>query len=782
MGLIEIEFDRQQFVFLATYLVRSSPIPDPTFEVLGKDRLIRSFDCTNVSFDNVPPDLAAPPGVLAAKMDVSIGHASVAELEANADAQTTTEATGWIFLSVIPIPLKQNFVDPPWSKQTYLIADLIRLDVPGQPVTKRFDDPASPRFGRQPLGKLPISLPDIFDNMTRTGTAVLLTSDTATLRMATNGDDVFAPPGERLVALNKEQQEANQWLVRVSPGVFTDVLLEKMQESAASPPDGAEVIAQPTVDWVDTAITWPGGPPPLSPLPPDWPLGANGLPADALPGWAAAANFRLAKHKACGDNDVDLTIFATLLPVPDDTTSTVNVYLEVSAQADDDSTFKCWLNTVGAVSLAGFFVLPDLAIGAGLAGFTIIGDTIGSDVGQGVTGQSTPAGFDVQGSGDNFCIYSMSINLDLGDLKKVGAQIQFAQARQDGVVFAGTASLLVLAAGIEHQCTFDPGAGSTLVGTWASGYDCSSGWHAAFELQRVHITDEIVFGKQQLGAANVAAFDTSWVVPPTHWSIEHSPTAVDQFVSIVGDQWAYTSPFTTFPHPPPTAGHAFLHTSAGIARYEIAHVPRPPSPPGEAQLAALKVNCMRLIARLQNIEWLVDPPDFNYGHDPLRQWMVEIDQMPAYTQLELLGVRDGASSRRLGVVTADGTGRVNIEIVTDAKTELRIEHNLDQPIDGARISQQWLLPTTTVALAGRATELQRIGDRIVARPPATVVSISAGSVGRRPAGTAMPPASVVLPDGRIAAVHADKLVLAYPFGGAAVHAPSVGSHPAQPVP
>ena len=58
MGLIAIEIDRKEFVLLATFLVRQSSIPEPTFEVLGDDRLVRSFDCSNVSLGEIASDLA----------------------------------------------------------------------------------------------------------------------------------------------------------------------------------------------------------------------------------------------------------------------------------------------------------------------------------------------------------------------------------------------------------------------------------------------------------------------------------------------------------------------------------------------------------------------------------------------------------------------------------------------------------------------------------------------------------------------------------------------------
>lgn len=752
MGLIEIEIDRMNFQYLVTFLVRKSAIPDPTFEVLGDDRLIRSFDCANVSLGDIAPGLEPPPGIIAAKVDVSIGHASVAELEADPTAKTVTQATGWVYVSLVPIPGKLNFVVT--KGKSLLIADLIRIDVPGRPITERFDSPNSRRWGRQPLGSLPIPLPAIVHSSPVTGSAVMLSEKAATIRVATAWQNIFDAPADRLVALE------SLWDLRVSPEVFTELLMDALQKSVTpAPPGGAELIEAPSVNWAQTSVArGPGG--------------AVGL-GDVF-GWGAVGSYRLKKHKACGDADVSVTVHTTLLPVPDYSNQTLTIYLEISADADDGTTFTCWLENLGVwTGLAGFFTEGVFAIGVGLVGFAVVGDQVEEGVGQGVQGHAPEQGFTSLGGGTNFSDYSMTVNLDLGALSEVGATMEYGQSSADGVVFAGNLEILK-AIFIEHKPTYDPAAGSTLSGTWASGYKCDTGWHASFELPRIHITDPIVDPSKgtKLFDQEVALFDTSWVVPPTHWKIDSGPTVIDKFVSIVGDLWAYTGPTPVGhgPHRPPRAGHVFLHTSAGIARFEIARVPPPPGQPSEAELVINRGNCSQLVARFHDIRWLVDPPEFDYGHDPLRNWIVTLPEVPLGTQIGVVGVQDGIPTQRLAYMMMEQNKSVTIEMVTDRETELRIEHNLDAPLERAKINQQWLLPTTTAALSGEAVGLERKGDRVEATPAGTVLSVSTGSVLGQDEST-MPPPSLALPDGRIAAVHGSRLVLAYPFGGIAVRAP-----------
>lgn len=752
MGLIEIELSRTEFLSLATFLVKQSPSPDPTFEVLGDDRLVRSFDCTSVTLDDAPPDLAPPPGVVAAKVDVTIGHASKSELEADANATTAAQAVAWVYISLVPIPGKLTFV-PVGKGQHLLIADLIRIDVPGRPVTGRFDDPASPRWGRQPLGTLQIPLPDIFSGIPITGSAVVLSAGAATLRVATAGQNVFLSPAERLI------QFGDKWLLRVSPEVFTELLLSALVESVTpAPPGGATLIQPPSVSWGPTAIGWPGGPP--------W--------AVNLSGFGASGSYRLTKHKACGDEDVSLTVHTTLLPVPDAASSKLTFYLEISAQADDGTAFKCWLNNLGVATLVAFFVSPIIGIGFGLGSYVIVGDKVDAGVGEGVKGQSAGKGFKTIGSGDNFTISSLDVDLNLGALAKAGATMQHGASAADGVTFGGDLNLLPLSL-INHKGLFWPPNGATLQGTWSSGYNCNEGWHAAFELPRIHITDDVVvLNTQKLFGKEVAVYNTSWVVPSAHWAIDWpGPAVIDQYVSVIGDQWAYTGPglhvgshFLPLP-----AGHVFLHTSAGIARFEIDHVPAPPAQPTAAELIALKANCMMLVERFDDIRWLVDPPDFDYGHDPLRHWSVYVEKAPSRMQLQIHGVQQGAPTRRLASLSAEPNESIAIEVITDSRTELRIEHDLDGSLEHTLIKQQWLLPTNTVDLTGKASTLDLVGDRLEVRPAPSVLSISTAAVAESRYSD-VPPASVALPDSRVAAVDGHRLVVGYPFGGAAVHPPT----------
>lgn len=86
----------------------------------------------------------------------------------------------------------------------------------------------------------------------------------------------------------------------------------------------------------------------------------------------------------------------------------------------------------------------------------------------------------------------------------------------------------------------------------------------------------------------------------------------------------------------------------------------------------------------------------------------------------------------------------------------------------AQVVQQWLLPIADTALNGAPGELIVDGDTVQVSHRPTVFSLSTGLAIATPSGgPARPPSTVDLPDGRIAAVHEGRLILAEPFGGAA---------------
>jgi hypothetical protein len=167
----------------------------------------------------------------------------------------------------------------------------------------------------------------------------------------------------------------------------------------------------------------------------------------------------------------------------------------------------------------------------------------------------------------------------------------------------------------------------------------------------------------------------------------------------------------------------------------------------------------------------VDPPSFDYGHEPLRHWTVIVANALAGTRIAVSSHQAGMRSQTLATTTVEQTGPVSIEVITDSRTEIHLSHDQTDGLTGVRIGQQWLLPIATTPAVGTPTRLLFDGDQITATAAAATLSVTTGAVDAPDATASPPPATVALPDGRVAAWHNDQLILAYPFGGTATPQP-----------
>lgn len=238
----------------------------------------------------------------------------------------------------------------------------------------------------------------------------------------------------------------------------------------------------------------------------------------------------------------------------------------------------------------------------------------------------------------------------------------------------------------------------------------------------------------------VAVFPTSAVEPPGVWQIVSAyPPRVEQYARID----MLTEPATG------QVGLAFLHTSAGIRRFDIGPVVAKSNGPADAILAIMDFNCRPLMVKWppwMELLWLVDPPPFVTAHPPLRQWMLALDGLPADSRIEVHGFRGEEDIGVLAEAFAEVSGSAVLEVVTEADVGLRVDHNLADVPRGVRLAQRWLMP---LRIEGRETALE-VGPEL---GPAHRVSEL--QTGRRTL-------SVTLADGRILAVWAGHLVLAIP--------------------
>jgi len=729
MGLIELEFTTQTFQGVIQLLISAAPLPTPTFAVLGSDRLISKLTWDAVTIAGGPPELAPPAGALLARADVMIGHASIAEFAASPTLQETA-ATAWLFVGVSASS----------GSPHRLTVDIVRIDVPGRPTTPPLSPPV--RLGGLPTA-LDISLPD---GVVAVAQAILAADDVCTVRFATSTEEnLFAPPANRVKALEQS------WALHVSGQVVAEQLRKQLQEVAKSLPADVQVEQPADAGWVQLL---------------------NGQ-------WGAIGGLGLKKVNACdgplGSPDLSVSVSAVLLLTEDTTNpdpakqNTLTYSLGIKTDASDWDSFRCWLAS-GLGPLALVLVPPwgiDSIAAVGIRVTTAEGDALG--------GISLGGSWKKLAGDDTSASYEMTtpipkIGPTIGDVPPIGP---------DGVVVAGPltpfpADQVVVPAGTD---------GGALTGAWVGSFSCKKNtWGQTFELPYVVITETAQLGGQLFARMPVTIFATSTALPADQWSVEIVPDTPDQIARVISHATAAAHPtagtasdprvvpVNPSPFAKPT-GHAFIHTSAGLKRFDLGPVPSSKAAPDDLQLIPMRVNCRnfgrgftdpRIVA-----SWLVDPPYVDYGHDPLRQWQLTISEIPRGESVVVNGYRGGEVTEPLATVVASETAPVAIEVVTDAETELVIDHTLGHASPDARLMQRWLVPTHVVEFAGRATALTAIDGHVdvLAAEHLVTVSTETGDAGARE--PAAPPYSITLPSGKVAAVHGNQLVIGFPLGGAA---------------
>jgi hypothetical protein len=728
MSVIEIEFREDRFRRILWFLLSAAPIPAPTLAPLGADRLIAGMRWGPVEFGAPPWLQVTPPGTLFVRSDVEISHVSLAELATDADAtRARTQASAWLLVRATP---------------TTLEADMFGLVLPDGHLRAV----PSLRVGSERLGT---------DKLSAVGAAIIHQGEVVTVRLGTAAtDNLLAPPVNRLDHVD------NTFLLRVSGEALAERVLGALREATSPPPNGLQIEDQPSAAWLPTGLAWGGQP----------------------PQWGAVGNVGLKKPDACpglfGDVDLSVAVEAVLTIQPDPpatpggTPSTASMFLRIKGDASDWDIFRCWAGSGGLIaSLLGILGAPLIGTLGNLAGAIMLGGYIDAQVSKDVKNLKAPAGFTKVSEDDDSVLYRGIL-----DLTQFGAGNSSIIVDEYGLTFFRNPSDVVAA---DHASTPRWPDNRRLETSWNGRYDCKEArWTETVHVADVPVRDTVLALNKQVRSNLVTVFPTTKVEPAGQWRVEIPQRAIDPTVRVL----------PAGPIAPGDTGRLYLHTSAGILRLDLDPVPQIPERDPIVQYIQ-SVNCRMFgteVNPTKRIRWLVDPPPGDFAHPPLRQWLVSIPRLAEGARLAVSWVRDGEETGRVLKHTADRAGAVLLELVTDAQTELALEHSLDVLPPGSRLTQRWLIPLHIVELPAPAQALARDGEYVLALGSGRVHALhrTLGTVEVVPidnlAGTARerlnverrrqtfdgPPYSLAIPGTEvIATAWEDRLVLALPWAG-----------------
>jgi hypothetical protein len=578
--------------------------------------------------------------------------------------------------------------------------------------------------------------------------------------------------------LNREQA-GDDWAIRLSGDVLTQQLLDRLTAGVTPPPAGTIVEDSPTAGW-----TWDDGT------------------------WLATGSVGLQKPDACpglfGDVNISVTVNVAMEFIPDTsaTPPVLNYRIHISSDVSDWDSFRCWLGNGGIASvLLGAITGPIVGAVGGIVALIAVGETVRLDAGRDVLHVPPGGSLRLVNSDSTSATYMGS--MPLPSLASSGSgTLSDAKVNEFGVLVTGTIFYLPA----QHTVTFNPSEG-TLPSHLIRSFSCKShSWEHGVNVQTIEISDRANVFSVDLGLVPVTVFPSTVSTPDTLWSIQSlAPTGL-QSVQVVG-----SSAVTAGDN-----GRIYLHTSAGIRRYDIPVLADLPPLTPEDQIKGLAA-CLRntkIFSMKERIKWLVDPPPFDYGYPAVRQWLVVFSSIPAGTQVTIHLYREQVPYAEPISLVAAEAGESAFEFVTEPATELVIEHtNREGGLQG-RVSQRWLMPIQTIAVGGAPTSLLRSGKTIgvatrsgfvsldtesglISRNVGDVDLVHAGALPvteRKPAlvgsdtaegrpveagvttvhestGTVLGnirsyPFSLTLPGGKIAAAHGDNLLIAIPWGAA----------------
>ncbi len=742
MPLVEVEMIANRFASLIQLLASASPIPLGTLDALGTDRLIAAMTWGAIALRETPGGFSPAAGTLTARAELAVRHVSTTELDANPNAHgTETAATGWLVIS---------------SNTTGVRIDLIQIDIAGA-VSQIFAPPV--RVAVRTVG-------EVASAGTIVSSAILERDDVVTLRFATaTSDAVLAAP------LNVIEGTGGDWAIRISGDVFAEQLRTTLAAGLSSLPAKTNIEDAPTAAWVLLD------------------LGAN---------WGVAGSVGLEKIDACpglfGDVDISVSVNVTIRLEPhyNATPPTLGLRLDLSSDASDWDSLRCWLGNggIGSIILSAItapFLGPAAGTGAGflasIGSLIAVGELIRLDVGSAVSRTNLDTFVKVSSTSTSATYTNTRPLPTLATT--AGGTTSGATVGPLGLIVTGKIFFLPA----EHVVTFTPESGQ-LPASFFQAFSCNSrSWIRSMQVQNVHVNDKAKVLTVDLGAVPVRVFPTTSISPANLWAIKTFAPSFNQTVSIEGNSALKAG----------DTGKLYLHTSAGIRRYEIQPIPDLPAPTRAEQLAAV-TKCLRftrVFMPWEKLRWLIDPPPYDYGYPPLRQWLFTFAEIPASTRLTFSRMVD---EQRIGepiTLASSRAGEAAFELLTDTKTSIVLEHNAERLEEG-RVYMRWLLPTQLTPIS-KPSSLMRSGSKLVVsgdgeaftldlntglilRGEGITQMMNAGEVltgdklrqllpgtqnERRNCALAVDsihPFSVTLPDGKIAAIYEDKLVIGVPWG------------------
>lgn len=717
MALIEIEMLKAAFELTVRLVVNAAQaVPYPTLPPPSDDRLILTFSWQGDPLIEAGfPGFAPPPGTVLLRSSVVLTHASLAEIRLQPDTRgTSVTGTAWLLAT---------------ATLNQVVLTLVGFDLG----LGHF-----PLAVPQMLGEFPLPSPA---GVGIVKAALVADGSTVTLRLATSAlDNPLQPPANRLPALLAQPDAGTpNWLIHIPAAFFIEMVLDPLVSFCSSPPDGTIIEESPRAWWIQQDGAWSV--------------------------WAKAG---LEKIDACpglfGDVDIstEVTVSARFVEKSD---SRIDIGLTIEVNASDWDSFRCWLGSAGLGSLTFGLINPYLGMVAAIASLTGVSEYLRHEVGDATKSLSVRDFTEVSRTASTVSLagsfpieplpFSSDVTFALGP---TGLDIQ-------GQIFPIAP---------DHLTSFIPDRGP-LPGSWKGNINCSHrSMDHSFTFQAL-VADELRVGGRLVRGVPVTVYLTSIAEPAGKCWIQNLDSRV-HFTTPDGIELdALPVPIKAPGMREGDTGFVVLHTSAGLRAYVLG--PLPATPVGLPGMQSLIDNfCDRVQMPLRAIDilelrWVEPPPDYNWGHDPLRQWQIIVQGLAEDAAIE---VRANTSEGPLFATGADfaaSSGRGAITLVTNSETDLVLHTPNAGSEANVTLITRWLLPQHREAFAAPVRAFSKTGSMLTLHTDAGVRTFDLNrwksdiathvATGRTRVIDGQGQ-SLSLPGNRVALIHQGELVIATP--------------------
>lgn len=170
---------------------------------------------------------------------------------------------------------------------------------------------------------------------------------------------------------------------------------------------------------------------------------------------------------------------------------------------------------------------------------------------------------------------------------------------------------------------------------------------------------------------------------------------------------------------------AFIESNMGVRYVDLGAVPGRPRPTMDnvAEQAQVISECMAKSDRwgmgVLNLEWLVDPPAYQFGIANLREWTISADHIES-DHMEVFAVGP-LGERKINMVLDQSRNEMHVITAADESLQLK---NVSLQAEHPHLFQRWITPWASIPSEDNSTPLGMIDNKVYLNHGSEIASVT----------------------------------------------------------